>query len=64
MKLLNGLGFELSNKRKTSGSRVRFQNRDLKLVIDMHKPHRSGGPLKERALKDLYNNLIKNNLID
>ncbi|MDR0681557.1 MAG: type II toxin-antitoxin system HicA family toxin [Dysgonamonadaceae bacterium] len=62
-KMLKSLGFELSNKGKTSGSRVRFQNRESKLIIDMHKPHTSGGPIKETVLKDLYNNLINNNLI-
>jgi hypothetical protein len=61
--LLNGFGFEMSGKGKTSGSRVRFQNRKLKLIIDMHKPHTSGTPMKETSLKNLYNNLINNNII-
>ena len=35
--LLVSLGFEKSNKGKTSGSRVLFQRHNLQ--IDMHKPH-------------------------
>ncbi|MDR0832900.1 MAG: type II toxin-antitoxin system HicA family toxin [Candidatus Symbiothrix sp.] len=62
-KLLNGLGYEISNKGKTSGSRVRFSNAELKLIIDIHKPHTSGSPIKETALKDVYNKLVTNGLI-
>jgi hypothetical protein len=35
--LLELLGFEMSNKGKTSGSRVLFKNGDI--PINMHKPH-------------------------
>ena len=62
-KLLSALGFELSNKGKTSGSRVRFKNEEHKLIIDLHKPHTQGAPIKETALKDLFDNLMSNNLI-
>ena len=62
-KLLDGFGFELSNKGKTSGSRVRFQNTELKVIIDIHKPHTSGIPINETALKNIYNSLINNDLI-
>ena len=61
--MLTGFGFELSNKRKTSGSRVRFQNTELKIIIDIHKPHTSGSPINETALKSVYNSLLFNNLI-
>jgi predicted transcriptional regulator len=61
--LLSGLGFVTSDKGKTSGSRVRFQNSDIKAVIDVHKPHTKGDPIKETALRDIYNRLINNNLI-
>ncbi|MCL2327415.1 MAG: type II toxin-antitoxin system HicA family toxin [Bacteroidetes bacterium] len=62
-KLLSGFGFEISNKGKTSGSRVRFINKEEKMIIDLHKPHTQGAPIKETALKDLHNTLKNNNLI-
>jgi len=62
-KLLDGFGFELSNKGKTSGSRVRFQNSELQVIIDIHKPHTSGAPINETALKNIYNSLSNSNLI-
>lgn len=62
-KLLIGFGYVLSNKGKTSGSRVRFINSELKSVIDVHKPHTQGNPIKETALKDIYNKLNMNSLI-
>ena len=61
--MLDGLGFDMSNKGKTSGSRVRFQNTELKVIIDIHKPHTSGSPVNETALKSVYNSLTNNNLI-
>ena len=36
---------------------------ELKIIIDIHKPHTSGSPIKETALKDIYNSLLNNNLI-
>ena len=63
VKLLRGFGFEMSNKGKTSGSRVRFTNEKLKIIIDLHKPHAQGAPIKEPALKEIHYNLLKNNLI-
>jgi len=61
--LLDGFGFDLKNKGKTSGSRVRFQNSELKIIIDIHKPHTSGTPIRETTFKDIYNILSNNNLI-
>ena len=61
--LLNGMGFKICTKGKTSGSRVRFQNPALRIIIDIHKPHASGAPINETALKSIYKSLINNNLI-
>ena len=61
--LLGGFGFELSNKGKTSGSRVRFQHHELKIIIDIHKPHTSGTPIRETLMKDIFNTLSNSNLI-
>ncbi|GAB6395505.1 MAG: type II toxin-antitoxin system HicA family toxin [Bacteroidales bacterium] len=63
VKLLNGLGFRMSNKGKTSGSRVRFSNEELKVIIDIHKPHTSGAPVEETTLKAILKRLSNNNLI-
>ena len=62
-RLLDGFGYELSNKGKTSGSRVRFQNTELQSIIDIHKPHTSGAPINETALKSIYNSLKNNDLL-
>ena len=56
------LGFEKDDKGKTSGSRVRFYNRDKQLQYLAHKPHPSS-IIKEKALKDIVNYLTENNLI-
>jgi hypothetical protein len=32
-------------------SRIRFENKDLKMIIDIHKPHAQ--PIKEIVLKDI-----------
>jgi len=61
--LLGMLGFDLKNKGKTSGSRVRFQNFELKIIIDIHKAHTLGLPIKETTLKDIFNTLLNSNLI-
>ena len=61
--LLGSLEFNLSNKGKTSGSRVRFLHFELKIIIDIHKPHTSGTPIGEATLKDIFNTLSNNNLI-
>ena len=57
VKLLVGLGYKESNKGKTSGSRVRFVNKELKSIIDFHKPH-PGSIIKESALKDILKKLL------
>ena len=56
------LGFEKDDKGKTSGSRVRFYNKDKQMQYLAHKPHPSN-IVKEKALKDIVNYLIENKLI-
>ena len=60
--LLLQLGFEFDNKGKTSGSRIRFYNRDKQLQYLAHKPHPSS-IIKPNALKDIVIYLQNNNLI-
>ncbi|MBQ7573823.1 MAG: type II toxin-antitoxin system HicA family toxin [Clostridia bacterium] len=58
--LLVYLGFEKSNKGKTSGSRVRFKRGNL--AVDLHRPH----PRKELAnyqIQDLIDVLKESDLI-
>jgi hypothetical protein len=62
VKLLIGFGYSLSNKGKTSGSRVRFINTETKSIIDMHKPHPSN-IINEGTMKDVYTKLKNNFLI-
>jgi hypothetical protein len=64
VKLLAGFGFAVRHKGKTSGSRVRFMNAQQQSIIDIHKPHTSGSPIKETALKDIYAKLIAVGVID
>ena len=39
LKLLNSYGFEELTKGKTAGSRRQFYNKELKIALDLHKPH-------------------------
>jgi hypothetical protein len=64
VKLLMTLGFVMSNKGKTSGSRVKFIDINKSSSIHIHKPHTSGAPVKEAALKEIYIYLIKKNYIE
>ena len=59
VKLLTALGFVMSNKGKTSGSRVKFMHVEQSSTIQLHKPHASGNPVKEAALKEIHAQLIK-----
>ena len=63
VKLLIGFGYTISTKGKTSGSRIRFINKETKSVIDMHKPHPSN-IMNEGVMKDVYNKLKNNFLIE
>lgn len=56
------LGFEKDDKGKTSGSRVRFYNKDKQMQYLAHKPH-PANIVKEKALKDIVNYLTENKLI-
>lgn len=57
-RLLLMLGYEKSNKGKTSGSRVLFSKPE-RLPVFLHKPHPQN-ELKEYALKQLIAELTKN----
>jgi hypothetical protein len=63
VRLLGFLRFVKSNKGKTSGSRVKFNNDTLKIAVLVHKPHTVGAPVRETALKEIYEYLNSNNLI-
>ncbi len=58
--LLEILGFEFSNKGKTSGSRVKFYNG--KTVIILHKPH-PRKELLEYQIKQIIEKLKEDDLI-
>ncbi|MBO6026635.1 MAG: type II toxin-antitoxin system HicA family toxin [Bacteroidales bacterium] len=60
--ILYQLGFERDNKGKTSGSRVRFYNREKHLQYLAHKPHPQS-IIKEKALKDIVDFLEENKLL-
>jgi len=51
VKLLSHFGFQEIKKEKTSGSRVKFENAEGRVII-MHKPHPSG-ILKKYQLKQV-----------
>lgn len=61
-RLLEGYGYERSNKGKTSGSRIIFKNGD-KSPIMLHKPH-PGNIVKEYAMKQVYNELKEAGLLN
>lgn len=60
-RLLEGYGYEKSNKGKTSGSRLIFKN-GAKRPIMLHKPH-PGNIVKEYALKQVLEDLKEAGLI-
>ena len=60
--ILLRLGFEKDDKEETSGSRVRFYNKEKQLQYLTHKPHPSN-IVKEKALKDIVIFLTENKLI-
>ena len=63
VKLLIGFGYSISNKGKTSGSRIRFINKTTMSVIELHRPHPSN-VVNEGVMKDVYNKLKNNFLIE
>jgi len=61
-RLFRILGFEISQKRKTSGSRVEFVNSENNLSYGAHKPHPDSS-IKMYVMKQVLNFLKSNNLI-
>ena len=51
-RLLEGYGYEKSNKGKTSGSRLIFKNGNKRPIM-LHKPH-PGNIVKEYAMKQVF----------
>jgi hypothetical protein len=60
-RLLEGYGYEKSNKGKTSGSRLIFKNGDKRPIM-LHKPH-PGNIVKQYAMKQVYEELKEAGLI-
>lgn len=60
--LLGFLGYEKSNKGRTSGSRVKFTNYDINDVILLHKPHPQKD-LREYQVKQMIDHLRQEELI-
>lgn len=56
--LMKHLGFKISTKGKTSGSRIGFWSAEYKHIHKLHKPH-GGKVLKEYQIKDLIYELKK-----
>ena len=54
-RLLEGYGYERSNKGRTSGSRLIFKNVDKRPIM-LHKPH-PGNIVKEYAMKQVLEEL-------
>ena len=61
-RLLEGYGYERSNKGKTSGSRIIFKNGEKRPIM-LHKPH-PGNIVKEYAMKQVYNELKEAGLLN
>lgn len=61
--LLNSLGFQLLNVGGTSGSAVRFVNRETGQVIRLHKPHPSP-ILKQYLIKFVIGELKKGGFLN
>ena len=54
-RLLEGYGYEKSNKGNTSGSRLIFKNGNKRPIM-LHKPH-PGNIVKEYAMKQVFEDL-------
>jgi len=61
-RLFRTLGFELSQKGKTSGSRVEFINNEKELSYGAHKPHPDSA-IKSYVMKQILEFLTSNKLI-
>ena len=60
-RLLEGYGYERSNKGRTSGSRLIFKNGNKRPIM-LHKPH-PGNIMKEYAMKQVLDDLREAGLI-
>ena len=60
-RLLEGYGYEKSNKGKTSGSRIIYKNGDKRPIM-LHKPH-PGNIVKEYAMRQVLDDLKEAGLI-
>ena len=60
--VLNFLGFIEDNKGKTSGSRVAFVNKEIKVKVELHKPH-PGKILKTYQINKLISKLKEKEVI-
>ena len=60
-RLLEGYGYEKSNKGKTSGSRIIYKNGNKRPIM-LHKPH-PGNIVKEYAMKQVLDDLKEAGLI-
>jgi len=61
-RLFQILGFEFSQKGKTSGSRVEFVNNERELYYNAHKPHPDSA-IKSYVMKQILEFLTLNKLI-
>ena len=61
--LLAGFGFRLSTSGSTSGSAVRFINKETGQIIRLHKPHPSP-VIKQYLIKMIINELRQGGYID
>jgi hypothetical protein len=62
IRLFQILGFEISQKGKTSGSRVEFVNNEKELSYGAHKPH-PDSTVKSYAMKQVLDFLVSNKII-
>lgn len=61
-RLFQILGFEISQKGKTSGSRIEFINPEKKISYGAHKPH-PDSTIKSYVMKQIFDFLVLNKLI-
>jgi len=60
--LLGRLGFAVTHRGKTSGSRVAFLHTESKVIVRIHKPH-PNDELPKAALKEVVAILEENKMI-
>ena len=62
IRLFQVLGFQVSQKGKTSGSRIEFINDEKELSFGAHKPH-PNNTIKSYAMKQILEFLSSNKII-